>query len=140
MRSFIQCSDPDRTLGFDAAKQAWFVAVRGQAYVVGDDKGQSMLAVLPFLELSLDEFEESVSELLDQYPGVEFPYGVFVRAGFEHGSPHWVDCALRWLRNLTWLHATFTVELEKVTLNKKRYSQTSRHLAKKILNRANSTY
>lgn len=96
----------------------------------------STLAVLPFLELSIESFKERVSEFLQQRSGLSFPYEIVVQAGFEHGSPHWTDCSLQWLSGLSGaLDADFTEDLKKVVSNTKRYSQQSRHLARQLIKR-----
>lgn len=140
MESLIRCPDSDRTLQFDTEKKSWFVTVQGHCYLISDESDQSALAVLPFLELPLDDVAKRVSELLVEHPDLRFPYEFFVLAGFKHGSPHWTDCSLRWLSGLDWLDADFTKDLEKVVCSKKRYSQKSRHLAKKLIKRQTSNY
>jgi hypothetical protein len=135
MEAVISCPGSDRTLQFDAEKKSWLVTVQGNSYTIGDGSDQSIFAVLPFLELPFIDFERHVSELLAKHLDLSFPYELFVRAGFRHGSPHWTDCSLKWLAELDELDADFSEELEKVIANKRRYSQKSRQLAKKLMKR-----
>lgn len=135
MEAVISCPDSDRTLQFDPETKSWLVTVQGKIYTIGDGSDHSVLAVLPFLELSFLDVESHVSDLLAKHPNLSFPYELFVSAGFRHGSPHWTDCSLKWLNELDELETNFSAELEQVVSNKRRYSQKSRQLAKKLMKR-----
>ncbi|NIZ01970.1 hypothetical protein [Thalassospira lucentensis] len=136
METIIQCCNSDRTLVFDAERQSWLVAVKGKRYFVGDGDSQSILALLPFLELSVDSFKSAISEFASQHPACDFPYEVLIRGGFLHGSPHWTDCSLHWLSELREVDADFTDELQNIIENKKRYSQKSRQMATRLTKRS----
>lgn len=135
METVVRCLTAERTLAFDAEGQSWFVIQAEDAYLVGDGSFHSTMAVLPFMEQSLDGVKESVSEFLKHHPEQTFPYEAFIRSGFMHGSPHWTDCSLRWLSELDGLDVDFTEDLVRVVQSTKRYSQKSRHLARKLLKR-----
>lgn len=140
METVVICSDPERSLAFVAKEKSWVIIVQGHQYSISDDSKQSKLAVLPFLELSVVSFERRVSEFLAQYPGTFFPYEFFIRAGFEHGSPHWTECSLRWLLELGLQPDKFSEELESVANSTKRYSQKSRQLAKRLMKVGRTAY
>jgi hypothetical protein len=136
MESVIQSKDCDRTLAFDMARHSWIVIVRGQQYVLGEGPGQSNIAALPFLEMPLDEVQRQVSQFQKEKSAAAFPFEWLVRAGFDHGSPHWTDCALRWLSGLQPLHSVFRGHLERIVGNSKRYNQQTRQLAHRLLHGA----
>lgn len=135
MEAVVQCQTAERTLAFDEERQSWFVIQGEDAYLVGDGSFHSTMAVLPFMEQSLDSVRESVSGFLEDHPQQTFPYDAFIRSGFRHASPHWTDCSLRWLSELDGLDADFSEDLERIVQSTKRYSQKSRHLARKLLKR-----
>ncbi|WP_421710317.1 hypothetical protein [Algihabitans sp.] len=136
MEKVIKCPVSNRVIELDVDADSWFVTIEGACYLIGDESDNAVLAVLPFLEIPIQDFKKSVSEFLIKYPGSIFPYEVFIHAGFKHGSPHWTDCALEWLSGLNHKpESDFSKELEIIVQKKKRYSQKSRHLAWKLLKR-----
>lgn len=130
IETVIHCNDCNRTLAFDMGRHLWIVLLQEKEYVVGNGSDQSKLAVLPFLELSLDEFQRQVSQFQKANGVATFPFEFFVRAGLEHGSPHWTDCALRWLSGLQPLRSIFREHLERIVRSPKRYHQQTRQLAR----------
>ena len=135
MERIIKCCGSDRTLTFDAEAQSWAVVINDKVYRVGDGSDQSTLAMLPFLELPVDSFVRAVSEFIQEHPECNFPYETLIRAGFQHGSPHWTDCSLRWLLELKEVEEDFSKYLVNVVEKKQKYSQKSRHLATRLLKR-----
>ncbi len=135
MEHLVACSISGKSLDFEMQTNLWFVTVNEQKYQVGDDNDQSVLAVLPFLEIPVSEIQDRIKTLQKKCHNVRFPYDTLIHAGFFHGSPHWTDCALGWLVELGEMVSisNFTKELEGVVQNKKKYSQKSRQLAKRML-------
>jgi hypothetical protein len=138
MEAVILCPISNKVLSFNLETRSWFVMVGEQRYLIGGGDTQSVVAVLPFLEFDIDLIRGRVAEILQSCSDLHFPYDFFVRAGFQHGSPHWVESSLQWLWGLEGLEVNFHDELESVVQNRKRYSQKSRHLAQKLLKRSNS--
>ena len=123
------CDVPGRTLQFDADLQSWFVVEKSTKILVGDQSDDAILALLPFLELPIADFKVQVSVWKQVHSVKNFPFEMFICAGFRHGSPHWVDCAMQWLAALKGIKYDFTTDLEKILLNKKKYSQRIRQMA-----------
>jgi hypothetical protein len=109
------------------------IVVSGRVVDVYADEVANV-AVLPFLEMDVAELEKAIAEREVAGGTVEFPYELFVKAGFKHGSPHWVACAMTWLAGLPKSTAgDFVEDLRLVERNTKRYSQAVRHLARKLM-------
>jgi hypothetical protein len=113
-----------------SSSEGWKISIRNDEYDIQSTHHRVVLGLLAFMERSFKEMHLLVSQISEEK---EFPYDAFLIAGFTHGSPHWVTCALSWLEFLSGgNYAVFQTWLDTIIKNDKKYSQQIRHKAKKI--------
>ena len=55
MEKVIKCPVSNRVIELDVDADSWFVTIEGACYLIGDESDNSVLAVLPFLEIPIQE-------------------------------------------------------------------------------------
>lgn len=110
--------------------KGWRLSIGNEGYNIKSSNHRVILALLAFMERDFKEMDCLVSQISEHH---RFPYTPFIIAGFKHGSPHWVTCALDWLE---YLHdedyANHENWLNEISENKNKYSQHLRHKAQKV--------
>lgn len=110
----------------------WKLVVDGVAGEIDSDDFSTKMAIIPFFEIPHDEFSQMIKS--EEITTRNFPYSIFLRSAFEHGSNALIPDILNWMENLESINVMeFHNELQKIVENKKYYNQRSRQRALKLL-------
>lgn len=99
---------------------------------IDSDDFSTKMAIIPFFEIPHDEFSRIITP--EEITTRRFPYNMFLRSAFKHGSNALIPNILSWMEGIENINVMeFQNELQKIIENKKYYDQKSRQRALKLL-------